>query len=72
MFFDLPEESSHSPVFPSMPSYTTDKHTLGFFHTTPSKRKPPARVELFLQASEPASRGLENEGIYLFDKNGSV
>lgn len=47
MFFDLPEESSRSPVFPSMPSYTTDKHTFGFFHKT-HELKPSAREELLL------------------------
>lgn len=76
MFFDLPEESSHSPVFPSMPSSTTDKHTFGFSHTTPSTLKPSARVELFLRASDGqhlhpsglASPGRGNEGLNLLTR----
>lgn len=42
--FDLPEEPSHSPVFPKMPSYTFDKHTmriLPFIFPPESKLPPP-------------------------------
>lgn len=39
--FDLPEEPSHSLVFPKMPSYTPDKHTIWILpFISPSESRP--------------------------------